>query len=80
MVQGFGMVPGNVTGYDVSSEEGVALVAEYEIDKFPTVLLSPDANDYTGFSEVWDQVGTISEDGWFVLREVQKLSPDYITR
>jgi len=78
IIQRFGMVPGEIVNYDANSEPGAALIVDYKITKLPTILLSPDASEYTGLTETWNEVGTIAEDGWFILREVQKLSADYI--
>jgi hypothetical protein len=69
-----GMVLGNSTVYDISSsEQGKLLVEKYKIVKVPAMILSPDAADYPWFVSSWGDVGTKETDGWFVLREVQKL-------
>lgn len=56
---------------DISSGEGGALIAKYKIEKVPTLLLSPEAADYDGFSDAFEQVGTKEQDGWFVIKNPQ---------
>jgi len=59
--------------YDVASSKGAALVKKYHITKVPTLLLSPEIQDYNGFISIWKKVGTVEKDGWLVFREVQKM-------
>ncbi len=73
----FGLFVGDANIYDVSSKEGRALVEKYAVKKVPALILSPAANDYPGFADSWQSVGTIEKDGWFVFREVQQVSPEY---
>jgi len=73
----FGLFVKETVIYDVASAEGKELVGKYSVKKVPTMILSPDAKDYKKFADSWGEVGTISEDGRFILREVQKVSPQY---
>lgn len=59
---------------DISSKEGAYLVKKYKITKIPAVILSPDANDYSGFANSWKEIGTREKDGSFVLRSVKKVA------
>ncbi len=59
---------------DISTKEGSSLVKKYKITKIPTIVLSPEVNDYPGFANSWNEVGTMEKDGSFVLREVQKVA------
>ena len=77
IIERFGMVIGNKTTYDVASNEGKSLIKEYAITKIPTLILSPNTRDYPNFESLWKEVGTIEGNGWFVFREVQRLSPQY---
>jgi hypothetical protein len=79
MVQKLGLAAGEVLGHDLASAEGSALIKNYQITKLPAVLLSPDASEYENLDKVWQEVGTIEEDGWYVFREVQKISSDFTT-
>ena len=45
----------------------------YKITKLPTILLSPDVAQYTNLQKIWNGVGTIEQDGWYVFREMQQL-------
>jgi len=59
--------------YDISYSEAKSLIAKYSIEKIPTMILSPEANSYPGFANVWRQVGTIENDEWFVMRKPEVL-------
>ena len=58
---------------DIATEEGKKLVEQYNVSALPTVLLSPEAKEYRGFSQVWESVGTIEKDGVFVFRTMSIL-------
>ncbi len=58
---------------DSASAEGKGLVSQYKITKLPTILLSPDADQYANLKSVWPSVGTVESDGWYVFREMQQL-------
>src|SRR3989338_27811 len=61
---------------DIYSEEGKELLAKYDLNGVPTILLSPDANHYPRLRTVWlglqgaPAVGYISVDDWFVFTSV----------
>ncbi|MBI2971820.1 MAG: hypothetical protein HYY37_05365 [Candidatus Aenigmarchaeota archaeon] len=65
----------NETMLDVSSSEGKALIAAYNITRVPTILLSPDVDAYRQLQAVWidpaSAVGTIAPDGWYVFTATQ---------
>ncbi len=79
ILQRFGVVIGKTAVYDVESTEGKELVEKYSIQKVPTMLISPDIDAYQRVMDTWNQVGTIESDNWLILREVQKISPEYLT-
>ncbi|MBI4261956.1 hypothetical protein HY624_00330 [Candidatus Uhrbacteria bacterium] len=60
---------------DIASVEGKKLIRQYGITKVPTILLSPEANDYAQLAKIWAQVGTIAPDGWYVFNKFQELGP-----
>ncbi len=62
------MKPQNKSVIDVSSEEGKAMIEAYEITAVPTILLRGDLESYGTLQEIWSSVGTIEDDGTYVLR------------
>ena len=54
---------------DISSEEGQVLTEEYSIFAVPTIVLRGDLGVYERLFEIWKEVGTVEEDGSWVLRE-----------
>ncbi len=73
LTQGFGVGLKSERKIDISSGEGKVLVAKYKITKVPTMLLSPDADQYVRLKNIWKSVGTVESDGWYVFREMQQL-------
>ncbi|MEK6868937.1 MAG: hypothetical protein AABX74_01800, partial [Nanoarchaeota archaeon] len=59
--------------YDVSSNEGKSLISKYMIEKAPIILLSPEASAYPVFVQAWQSVGSVEEDGWYVMRKPENL-------
>jgi glutaredoxin len=76
LVNNFGVYLANETTVDISTDQGKALIAKYEITNVPTVLVSPEASAYTALKPVWLQtstglngtIGSIESDGWYVFR------------
>jgi len=73
LLQGYGVKLGDERSLDIASQEGKRLVAKYKITQVPTVLLSPDADQYARLKNVWKNVGTIESDGWYLFRELKQL-------
>lgn len=73
LVQGFGVGIASEQSVDVNSSYGKSLVSKYKITQVPTLLISPEAAEYTGIKQVWPQVGTTESDGWYVFRQVSGL-------
>jgi len=63
------MKPYATTTIDIGSEEGKALVESYVITSVPTILLRGDLDRYSTLQDVWTSVGTIENDGTYVLRQ-----------
>ncbi len=68
-----GLVISNGTFVDISSDAGKKLIKQHNITKVPIMLASPEANLYTLFVHVWPQVGTLENDGWYVMRKPEVL-------
>ncbi len=69
----FGVTIESEENLDVNSDSGKALVKKYAISKVPLILVSPDANFYPVFVQIWPQVGDVADDGWFVMRSPEVL-------
>ncbi len=65
----FGVFVNEESYADISSPEGTELISKYNIEKVPALLLSPEASEYPAFVQVWQDVGTVEEDGWYIMRE-----------
>lgn len=63
-----GVVIDTENTYDVNSPQAKQLISKYTISKVPMFLISPEAESYSSLVSVWPQVGTIEDDGWFVMR------------
>lgn len=73
LTQGYGVALSSERTVDVSSAEGQDLVKKHKITKIPTILLSPEADEYTNLQNVWKNVGTVDPDGWYVFRQMSQL-------
>ena len=58
---------------DSDSSEGRDLIKKYAITKLPATVLSKETADYSGIGSIWAQVGTVEEDGSFILRNADLL-------
>lgn len=71
------IVPTKEMVVDVSSAEGKSLIDKYGITSVPTILLSPDAKEYSGFVVSWSVVGSVEPDGTYILRDLQRMKITY---
>ena len=69
----FGIAVDKIDTYDISSEDGKEFLSMYKITKVPMILVSPDVEVYQSFVQVWQNVGTVEEDGWYVMRNPEVL-------
>ncbi len=69
----FGIKPTEESVHDRNSTEGNQLLVKYNITNVPTILVSPDAKVYTSFVQVWESVGTVESDGWFIFRATEQM-------
>ncbi|MEW6295611.1 MAG: hypothetical protein AB1467_04955 [Candidatus Diapherotrites archaeon] len=67
------------TFIDVNSTQGKELIAKYKIKEIPTMILSPEAKYYDSLNGVWDTVGSIEADGFYVFRDVNSLSVKFVS-
>lgn len=73
----YGMIPRSEKTIDRSDAEGQKLVQQYSLTSTPTVLLTGDMTAYSGFDEVWKNVGTIESDGTYIFRTGQEQMGTY---
>lgn len=69
----FGMYPESSAILDISSPEGKALVAKYNITAVPAFILTKEASIYQQLIQVWYSVGTVESDGVLVFRNPRAL-------
>jgi hypothetical protein len=62
---------------DADSPQGAALVAQYNITALPTILLDDEAGAYPNLELGWSIMGTVEEDGTYVLRELERMGVVY---
>lgn len=73
-----GLTVVNTTSLEAGSAEGRALIRRYNITGIPTVLYSPEASAYGGFTEMWLQnPNTVESDGWYVFRAFGEMGVVY---
>ena len=70
----FGVTITKTETLDANSDQGKIYVQRYAIKELPAFLLSGDVTSYDALVKVWEQVGTVEQDGTFVFRENAKLS------
>ena len=73
ILQRLGVFINEEAAYDIVSEQGKALLSKYSIGKVPMLLMSPEAESYPALTKAWESVGTVEEDGWYVMRDVENL-------
>jgi len=69
----FGLVITNQETYDAATGSAKALIEKYKITKIPAIVVSPDAQHYLSFVSVWEGVGSVESDGWYVMRRPEML-------
>lgn len=73
ILAGLGIALNTEKVYDISSSSGKNLISKYNIQKVPIILLSPEAKAYDSFINAWKPIGSIEDDGWFVMRGPEAL-------
>jgi hypothetical protein len=70
------MVPQSTRTVDIASDEGIQLIKKYEITAIPTVLFQGEVDIYEQIVDIWGTVGSVEEDGSYVLRRgVESMGP-----
>lgn len=73
LTKGYGVAIRSERFVDISSTEGRNLISKYSITKVPTILISPEVDQYTNLKGVWKGVGTVGQDGWYIFTEMGQL-------
>jgi len=71
--QQFGVKIKEEKAIDINSSEGKALLADYNITKVPTILLTGDMQVYDAFNQAWSSVGSIEADDTYIFRQVESM-------
>lgn len=53
-----------------NSTTATDLISEYNINKLPALIFSSDFGEYEGMNALWSPVGSVEDDGSFVLRNI----------
>lgn len=70
---GYGVALRSERIVDVASPKGRSLISRYAITKVPTILLSPEADQYSNLKNVWKSIGVVGPDGWYVFTGFDQL-------
>ena len=65
----FGVTISTEKSVDINSKEGEALKTKYKIIKVPVLLMSPEVKVYDSLMKAWKNVGSVEDDGWYVMRK-----------
>lgn len=68
-----GIEPVSEKKLDVATEEAQQLIAKYNVTKVPAIILSPAAKNYKIFTEHWQEVGIIADDGYYIYTAPEKI-------
>lgn len=63
--------------YDVSSEQGKALISKYGITKVPTVIITGEISEYSALVETWPTVGVVESDGAYLFTGMDSMGGYY---
>jgi len=69
ILDGFGISIYSEKTYDINSNEGKSLISKYNVKKVPIIIVSSEAKYYESFVNAWKQVGSVENDGWYVMRK-----------
>lgn len=68
------IIVGKERAFDIASPEGRAVAARYNITRVPTIIMDEEAGLYPNLLPGWLVVGTVEDDGAYVLRNLERLS------
>ena len=74
---GYGLKVVSEKTVDVADKEGKELVKKYKITKIPTFVLNSEIAVYQGLLSVWNSVGSLEQDGWYVFRKPEVMGAYY---
>lgn len=80
LVNSFGMANLTAVSLDKSDKAAGNLIAKYGIEAEPLFILTGEVSEYPNLAGVWPQVGTVEKDGAYVLRNINKVSPNFVYR
>ena len=72
-----GIIPQNVKKVDINSPTGKQFLNEYNITLVPTIILQGDMNRYPSLTQSWRSVGSVEQDGAYVLRKIDIFEQPY---
>ncbi len=73
----FGVSLKNTKTVDISSDEGRALLKQYDITKVPTIIISGQPEQYQSLKSVWATVGTVASDGTYIFTSLDVMGGPY---
>lgn len=73
LTNGYGVALRSERTVDIASAEGKNLISRYAIVKTPTILLSPEIDQYPNIKDIWQSVGIVAKDGWYVFTGLEQL-------
>ena len=73
----FGVPLGNSKTVDISSDEGKALLKQYNITKVPTIVISGQPGEYKSLTSVWSTVGQVASDGSYIFTKLDEMGGPY---
>lgn len=62
---------------EIGQPEGMALIEKYKIELIPTIIIEGDVETHSSLTAIWSEIGTIEEDGAYVMRDQVKLMGTY---
>jgi len=74
LTQGYGVALQSERFVDAGSSEGQNLINKYNISKIPTIILSPEVDQYVNLKNIWKNVGIVETDGWYVFTGFDQLT------
>ena len=77
VLESMGLYLDNQEKVSVSTSRGKKLIETYDINLVPTVILTGEPDAYNAFTQVWDTVGTIEDDGAYVFRVFDVVNGPY---
>lgn len=74
-----GVVIASEETLEYNSSEAQVLVAKFDIQKIPSIIISKDVTEYSAVNQIWGQLNAVEKDGFYVLHAVQPPYRDLAT-